>query len=636
MIPTKALRRVLRILILFVSMVGTAGWGIYWFTFRTQGTDWRLFAVGLLLSVVLGWWPWISTATGLVLALVEWIAGPDPALRQQVAGEILGFWILGLGWGTLARGQFHVPSVAENRPSSGHNQAHRTMESTSRSPAVTRSADPGAFRPRRLMEGAGGESKWTEPTDPKPVAPPLDLGWTPKPASDDSSIAIPLPSLEGPPASALPPIPLSPSPKPSPLPLPRPPAAPMLGEYGGESVYLGSLPGATGASVSPESTHPSLHTVGSGETSVPAPPSAPAIVSRFSIPEEPSVVPAVEFPTMELPVNTLLRPQLPRSPETQPSTTGPASSAGPLSGSDSGSDSAGMRRSSIFQRPETIPGASWEHILEWYNQFSWSPWTAPELERVYHRPGIQVGWETLALQDVVAVWKTWRQGCSPLPLGQDQISLKAFEGFLRCEMLGVLRQQGFPDLHVLSRADGADTWLAVYGEIRGRMRGGDAQIHRVDSGPALTDPESGLVGRPDRLAEIRGESDVIALVTPLSVSEGLSWTSVYALAQYRLAHAMGKVLSGTPVVVNLPLPIWDERKQSRLVTVDDLVSEQRRLDVALERFRRVLSGQTAPRAQTQPATCSGCGWRHFCPSYQGTRPRLDLASPPAQVSAAMR
>jgi hypothetical protein len=343
----------------------------------------------------------------------------------------------------------------------------------------------------------------------------------------------------------------------------------------------------------------------------------------------------MEFPTMELPVNSLMRPQLPRS--SAPSTTGPISSAGPISASgDSGSDSQGLRRSSLFQRPETTPGASWEHLLEWYNQFSYAPWTAPELERLYHRPGIQVGWETLALQDLVAVWKTWRQGCSPLPLASGQIALKALEGFLRCEVLGVLRQQGFPDLHVLSRADGSDSWVAVYSEIRGRMRGGEAVVHRVDSGPALVDTESGLVGRPDRLAEIRGESDVIALVTPISVSEGLSWTTVYAMAQYRLAHSLDRVLSGTPVVVNLPLPIWDERKQSRLVMVDDLVSEQRRLDVALERFRRVLAGQVAPRAQTQATTCSGCGWRHFCPSYQGTRPRLDLTSPPAQISAALR
>ena len=35
-------------------------------------------------------------------------------------------------------------------------------------------------------------------------------------------------------------------------------------------------------------------------------------------------------------------------------------------------------------------------------------------------------------------------------------------------------------------------------------------------------------------------------------------------------------------------------------------------------------------------TCSGCGWRHACPSYQGTRPRLDLSDPPPQIAAALR
>jgi len=259
-----------------------------------------------------------------------------------------------------------------------------------------------------------------------------------------------------------------------------------------------------------------------------------------------------------------------------------------------------------------------------------------ELERRYYRPGIQVGWESLALQDLAAAWKVWRRGCSPLELEPGQIDVRALEGFLRCEQLGVLRHQGFPDLHILSRADGNDGWLAVYREVRGRMRGGEATIHRVDVGTPLVDAETGLVGRPDRLAEIRGESDVVALVTPFSVNEGLNWTTVYALAQYRLAHSLEHVLSGTPVVVNLPLPIWDERKQSRLATVDDIGSEQRRLDVALERFRRVLSGQASPRAQTHAGTCSGCGWRHACPSYQGTRPRLELSDPPPQIAAALR
>lgn len=611
MIPTKALRRVLRILLLFVSLVGTAGWAIYWFTFRTQETDWRLFAVGFLLSVVLGWWPWISLAVGAGLALATWGFGPDLASRQQYIGEIVGFWILGLGWGTLARGQFQAPPAQQDRRRSASRP--RASDLVAAPLSVPRSADSTAFRPRRLMDGPGEEPNWPEPIASQSSAPPSDPGWTPNPVPDESSLVLPLPSLDGLPTSAFP------------KPLPRPSAAPVLAEYGGESVYLGSLPGPAAASVVQESSHPET---GQGEVGDPI----PSVVSRFPVPEEPSVVPVVEFPTMELPVNTLLRPQLPRGPEVPSSAAGPASTAGT---EDSGG-SEGARRSAMFQRPETTPGASWEHLLEWYNQFSYAPWTASELERLYHRPGVQVGWETLALQDLVAAWKTWRQGCSPLPLAAGQIALKALEGFLRCEVLGVLCQQGFPDLHVLSRADGKDNWSAVYGEIRGRMRGGEAVIRRVDSGPALVDAETGIVGRPDRLAEIRGESDVVALVTPLSVDEGLNWTTVYALAQYRLAQSLDGALSGTPVVVNLPLPNWDERKQSRLVMVDDLGSERRRLDVALERFRRVLAGQASPRPQSRSGTCSGCGWRHFCPSYQGTRPRLDLASPPLQISAALR
>ena len=54
---SKAIHGILRILLLFLSLVGTAGGGIYWFAFREQETDWRVFAVGLLLSMVLGWWP---------------------------------------------------------------------------------------------------------------------------------------------------------------------------------------------------------------------------------------------------------------------------------------------------------------------------------------------------------------------------------------------------------------------------------------------------------------------------------------------------------------------------------------------------------------------------------------------------
>src|ERR1019366_87769 len=100
-------------------------------------------------------------------------------------------------WGTLARQQFHTPPTTRVRPRSARNPASRGMESMTSSPSVLRNADPGAFRSSRLMEGAGEELKWPDPVAPKTVAPPLDLGWTPKFASDESSLAIPLPSLEG-------------------------------------------------------------------------------------------------------------------------------------------------------------------------------------------------------------------------------------------------------------------------------------------------------------------------------------------------------------------------------------------------------------------------------------------------------
>jgi hypothetical protein len=622
---SKALHGVLRILLLFFSLVGTAAGGVYWFAFREQETDWRVFAVGLLLSVVLGWWPWISLATGAVLATAAVVVGPD-GMRMQVAGEILGFWILGLGWGTLARWQFHFVPPSDPRIH------HLPPPPAANRPVSPRAADADAFRSRRLMEGEIEEPGRQEPPAPRHAPSPVDLGWTPKLSEAPAATApLPLPSLEGMPLTA-PPLAKVELPKPP----PRPPATPSLAEYGGESLYLGSLPDISrAASATGESSHPAIPEFPKQTGPMSAPPSAAGVPPRTA--EESSVFIAPEYPTMELPVNTLLRPPQPRSTRSPPSSAGPISTSGPASASsESSGDGMGTRRSSAFRHPETTPGASWEHVLEWYNQFSWSPWPAEELQRRYYRPGIQVGWESLALQDLAAAWKLWRHGCVPLELEPDQIDVRALEGFLRCEELGVLRHQGFPDLHILSRAEAGDGWLAVYREVRGRMRGGEATIHRVDAGTPLVDAETGLVGRPDRLAEIRGESDVVALVTPFSVNEGLNWTTVYALAQYRLAHALGQVLSGTPVVVNLPLPIWDERKQSRLATVDDIGSERRRLDVALERFRRVLSGQASPRPQTHAGTCSGCGWRHACPSYQGTRPRLDLSDPPPQIAAALR
>jgi len=107
MTPTKAMRGVLRILLLFLALSGTAGLVVYWITFRTPQADWRILAVGLLLAAVLGWWPWISLGVAASLCLLTVFMGPEPQLRWQIAGEILVFWILGLGWGSLAKIQLH-------------------------------------------------------------------------------------------------------------------------------------------------------------------------------------------------------------------------------------------------------------------------------------------------------------------------------------------------------------------------------------------------------------------------------------------------------------------------------------------------------------------------------------------------
>jgi len=427
---------------------------------------------------------------------------------------------------------------------------------------------------------------------------------------------------------------------------------------GDESVYIPSLPGLPGK----ESDHAFVDTATQAPSDAPGlsrhltePLSQPGPIAtpvgaqtaelrldqmppRPPVLEEPSVVPAEEFPTMELPVNSLMR-NTPKPHNSNSSFHLPISSSGPSSGSGgdaSETDGQTLRRSSSFMRPETYPGTPYEHLLEWYNQFSWSPWNAEELEKHYYRPGVHVRWESLAMADLAKAWKIWQAGPMPESVLPGQVTLGALEGFLRCEMLGVLRHQGFPDLHTLSASTAGDIWIPVYQEVRGRQRGGDAIIHTTDKGESASDAKGLLRGRPDRLAEIRKESDVVSLVTPFSVGESLSWTGVYAVAQFRVAENMGWSLSGVPVVVNLPLPIWDERKLCRVVVVDDVVTEQRRLDVALERFNRVLSGLVAPKPQTQSSVCSGCGWRHFCTSYTGGRPRLDLSKPPTQLAAALR
>lgn len=663
MLRPALLQKLVHVALQFVTFLGTAAWSVYWLTMRVPSADWRYLAVGLMLAGVLGWWPGISLGVTVALSVAVAFAANEleSSMKAQIIEEIAIFWALGLGWGVLAKTWLAIPGA---RLRSGTTKAPYGTPAPVAHPAPTaplKTAEDSAFRSRRLMAGGGSEEINRSPV-PMPV---------PNPAAARTSAPAAAPA-------AAPPI-LPPAPSglafpvfkepnsdfevstsgDAPKPLPRPVPAPPSYDAGGESVFGANMPGLQNK----ESSHLFIDTIGQETTQAPAmkyeisdasdhpipiqphPGAQTAELRLDSMPprppvlEEPSVVPAVEFPTMELPVNTLLR-AVPR-PSHNPNSSFhmPLSSSSGASGSAgdaSESDAQTIRRSSSFLRPETEPGSAYEHVLEWYNQFSWSPWTSDELERRYHRPGIQVGWTSMALADLAKVWKVWQAGPVASQASPGQVSLGALEGFLRCEMLGVLRHQGFPDLHLLSVSTENDPWIPVYHEVRGRFRGGDAVIHRPDKNTLATDAKDILVGVPDRFAEVRGESDVVALVTPFSVGESLNWTTVYAVAQQRVAETMGLNLSGVPVVINLPLPIWDERRQSRVVVVDDVATEQRRLEVALERFNKVLSGLLPPKPQGQASVCNGCGWRHSCSHYAGGRPRLELSKPPAQIAAALR
>jgi hypothetical protein len=649
MVNPVLLQKLVYYLLQFVTFLGTAGWTFYWLTMRVPMADWRFLAVGLLLSAVLGWWPWISLAASVALSVSVGLFANDldSEAKIQVIQEIAIFWALGLGWGVLARRWLAPPPKASSR--------HSTYLPPPPAQVSVRQAEAETFRSKKLMAGSFEETT-REPNRGAPApavnspAPKPEGGFFPVFKNEEAPQA-PLVNNGS--------TPQAPPPLAAPGPLPRPVLPPPPAYMGDESVYLPSLPGLPGK----ESDHPSLDTAGPSPSDAPGlsrhltePLSQPGpIVSpvgaqttelrldqmppRPPVLEDPSVMPAEEFPTLELPVNSLMRS--PPKPSHNPNSSFhlPISSSGAPSTSGaeaSESDGQTLRRSSSFMRPETYPGTPYEHLLEWYNQFSWSPWNPDELEKHYYRPGVHVRWESLAMADLAKAWRAWQAGPVPESVLPGQVTLGALEGFLRCEMLGVLRYQGFPDLHLLSTSTAGDIWVPVYQEVRGRQRGGDAIIHAVDKGEPGSDAKGLLSGRPDRLAEIRKESDVVSLVTPFSVGESLSWTGVYAVAQHRVAETMGWALSGVPVVVNLPLPIWDERKVCRVVVVDDVVTEQRRLDVALERFNRVLSGLVAPKPQTQSSVCSGCGWRHFCTSYAGARPRLDLSKPPQQLAAALR
>lgn len=657
------LQKLVHVALQFVTFLGTAAWSVYWLTMRVPSADWRYLAVGLMLAGVLGWWPWISLGVTVTLSVAVAFAANEleSSMKAQIIEEIAIFWALGLGWGLLAKTWLAIPT-SRLRSVPAKTPYGNAAPSTPNPPAAPlKTAEDSVFRSRRLMAGGGGSEEINRSPIPAPAANPAAVHATSPavPASTKqelpkapSGLAFPVfkdpdSDLEVVTGSDVP------------MPPPRPVAAPPSYDAGGESVFAANMPGLQ----SKESSHLFVDTFAHETTEAPAMKYEISEASEHAVPiqphpgaqtaelrldsmpprppvlEEPSVVPAEEFPTMELPVNTLLRaaPRPSHNPNSSFHVSVSSSSGGGSAGDASESDGGqSIRRSSSFLRPETEPGSAYEHVLEWYNQFSWSPWTAEELERRYHRPGIQVGWTSMALADLAKAWKVWQTGPVASKASPGQVSLGALEGFLRCEMLGVLRHQGFPDLHLLSVSTENDTWIPVYHEVRGRFRGGEAVIHRPDKNALATDAKDILVGVPDRFAEVRGESDVVALVTPFSVGESLNWTTVYAVAQQRVAETMGLNLSGVPVVINLPLPIWDERRQSRVVVVEDIATEQRRLEASLERFNKVLSGLLPPKPQAQASVCNGCGWRHSCSHYAGGRPRLELSKPPAQIAAALR
>ncbi len=604
-----------------VTPAGTVALCVYWLAMREPSVDWRVLVMGLLLAISLGWWPAAAAGAGALLAALAGYFSPEEGVTgTQLAQEVLAFTALGLGWGLLLRGLF--------KPS-------RQL------PPPLRHPDPQRFETMTPPRAPSEEPRAPQSSAaPRPSAPP--------PASSAPLRPVPAQNYAPPPAAppakqALPPV-VAPPPQPPPPP-PQPDTStdegillPRLGEPQAPPTPLPQRPAAV-PTLPPMGSVPSrslIHPIGEplSEMSPVVPQAAPLMTQEVDLGDFRAFVASqqnLHGEHTELPVNRIARgDDVPAQP---PSVPQAHSSAG-ISNSDEPSSvmapEGGVRsRSQALMRPETVPGAPYEAILEWYNQFSWAPWKVEELEKRYHRPGQKVGWDVLALQDLVRAWKVWRDGLNPTATAAaGYTNLSDLEGFLRCETLGLLRRKGHPDLNTLSREDRSEAWMAVYRETRGRVRGGSPVLRPMPDNLVAFDPELALSGRPDALVEIGGECDVVAFVTPMSAGETMAWTGVYAEAQRQLASRLGVVVTDTPIVVTQCMPIWDERRQPRLNEMGDKSTEFRRLGVALERFRRVQDGSQQPKPQAHGSVCNGCGLRHYCPSYSGSRPRLDLSEPP--------
>jgi hypothetical protein len=620
------LRNITHRILWTVTLMGTVGLCVYWVVLREPQAEWRILAMGLLLAVALGWWPAIAASIGGILALAAWFFAPgEAAERFQVVEEILAFAALGLGWGVLLRGillhakpSYHVRPV---EPSRGFEVT--SQSSPSRSTVTPQAPKPAGFDGLKDSTPAPRSAPPVPAPAPSPapaptfVAPPtpqarpeavVELPPPPAAGHETTMDAFVMPGLTSDTKPATSEIPARPSPPPQ---RPTPPVT--------SPIVLDS----------PTEPPPRV--------SAPVPMAAPLFTQEVDLADFRAFVasqqadpgPSSSASDDPLPVNRVSgRNSEARTPLAPPPPPGldPSTVAGDPS---SAAPDPNLRRSSAMSRPETDPGAPHESVLEWYNQFSWSPWKAEELEKRYYRHGQKISWDALALQDLVRAWKVWRNGPVAPSTPAGYTTLWVLEGFLRCETLGLLRQQGHPDLHLLSREERSEAWMAVYRETRGRLRGGSPVLRPIREDLVAEDPERRIMGKPDALVEVGGESDVIAFVTPLSPGEAMTWSSVYACAQFKLAERLGVVVTHNPIVMRLPMPHWDERRQPRLHEVEDRTTEFRKLDAALERLQKILTTGSPPRSQSHSSVCNGCGARHACPSYSGNRPRLDLGNPPA-------
>jgi hypothetical protein len=368
------MRDLIKHLLQAVGLVATTSWAAYWFLLRVPQSDWRQFLVALLLAVVLGWWTWIAMGTTLVLAIAMLLWGPEPGLESQMALEVVAFGVIGLLWGGLGRIMLQPSFFAPTPTASPLPMSLRSEPKPEDPSAVRMTQNP--MRSNRLMDGHFDESRsarsvphkpaplipQVQPPQPPAKAPPAPMPFHPiatpssshLPVWDEPSTTdqvLPMPQLE-PPPGATPPVPgIPPAASAQVHPKPGIASPASLGDYGGESVYLPSLPGnldsVQDAPAAEKPFLPALPPMVTQEIRLgqpppprspfpPLPPTQPSIIGNES-----SVFLPSEFPTMEMPVAGLLRSG--------------GSSAGPLDSSGLLDDPSGG--DAQLRRSGTVPAA---------------------------------------------------------------------------------------------------------------------------------------------------------------------------------------------------------------------------------------------------------------------------------------